>query len=208
MADTRELFNILSDGSDAGVEYKAKSPGDAASTDEQAPVLAAVDGSGDLQNLPYRSVGDADSDGIPGFAFKDSSGNLIRPSLTALGEIPVSSDSGTAKSASNNITLGSLAVETDVASITLAVDDVVKASMAMGSAFQPMVFVLYHDDNSTLNELARFLVGPGDFAHTANLDNITFICGATGTQRLVLRATQVRGALTDAHGVISCTIAS
>lgn len=207
MAETRELFNILSDGSDEGIEYKGKAPGAARSTDEQAPVLSAVDGSSNLQNIPYRSVGNADSDGIPGFSFKDSSGNLIRPSLNADGTVPVSFDVGTANSNSAASTIATLNTEQDVVAITLAVNDVVKANMAMGSAFQPMLWVLYHDNNATLNELARFVTGPGDFSHTANLDNIEFTAGGTGTQRLVLRATQLRGALTDAHGTISLTVA-
>lgn len=207
MAETRELFNILSDGTDQGAEYKGKAPGDAASTDRQAPVLPAVDGAGNLQNIPHRNVGDADSPGLPAFSFKDSAGNLVRPQLNADGTVPVSFNSGTAKSASGLATIAALNTEQDVVSITLAANDVVKANMAMGSAFQPMIFVMYHDDNGTLNELVRFVVGPGDFSHTANLDNIEFTAGAIGTQRLVLRATQLRGALTDAHGTISLTIA-
>jgi hypothetical protein len=207
VADTRELFNILSDGSDAGVEYKGKAPGEAQSTDDQAPVLPAVDLAGNLQNLPVRSVGDADSDGTPSFSFRDSSGNLVRPQLNADGTVPVSFASGTAQSASSVATIAALSTEQDVVSIAVANNDVVEANMAMGSAFQPMLFVLYHDDNGSLNELARFVVGPGDFSHTANLNNISFTAGATGTQQLILRATQIRGALTDAHGTISLSIA-
>lgn len=207
MAETRELFNILSDGSDEGVEYKSKVPGAAQGADEQAPVIPAVDGSGNMQNIPYRSVGDADSDGVPGFSFRDSSGNLVRPQLSATGQVPVSFQSGTPDSASAVATIAALSTEQDVVSITVAANDVVEANMAMGSAFQPMLWVLYHDDNSSLNELARFVTGPGDFSHLANLANITFTAGASGTQRLVLRATQLRGKLTDAHGTISLSVA-
>ena len=207
MAETSESFRILTDGSDEGVEYKGKAPGGAQSTDVQAPVLPAVNLAGNLQNMPHRSVGDADSDGIPGFSFKDSAGNLVRPQLNADGTIGVSFASGTPNSNSASVTMAALNTEQDVVAITVAVNDVVNANMAMGGSFQPTVWVLYHDDNSTLNELARFVTGPGDFQHSTELDNISFTAGATGTQRLVLRATQLRGKLTDAHGTISLTVA-
>jgi hypothetical protein len=203
MAETREVFTHIEDASGEGLAYIGKAPGAAVSTDEQAPVLSALDGISNLQNIPYRSVGDADSDGIPGFSFKDSAGNLIRPTLNVDGTVPVSFASGTAASDSGSVTMAALNTEQDVIALAVAVDDVVVANMAMGSSFQPTVWVLYHDNNATLNELARFVTGPGDFAHTSNLSNIGFTAGATGTQRLVLRATQLRGALTDAHGTIS-----
>lgn len=207
MAEARELFNILSDGSDEGVEYKSKAPGAARSTDEQAPVIPCVDGSSNMQNIPYRSVGDADSDGVPGFSYKDNSGNLIRPTLNADGTLPVSFASGTSSSNSAGVTIAALNTEQDVVSIAVAVNDVVSANMAMGGSFQPMLWILYHNDNASLNELARFVTGPGDFQHSTELDNISFTAGATGTQQLVLRATQLRGALTDAHGTISLSVA-
>lgn len=180
MADTREVFAIIESG-----------------TGEGQALLSRTDG-GQLASLGNHA-------GV--LAFKNSAGNDVKPQLDAAGAVPVSFDAGTASSNSGEITVAALATEEDVIAITLAVNDVVKASMAMGSGFQPMQWVLYHNDNATLNELARFVTGPGDFSHTANLDNISFTCGATGTQELVLRVTQVRGPLTDAHGTISCTVA-
>jgi hypothetical protein len=179
MADVREVFTTLEDATGEGISYLGKAPGAAQSTDEQAPVLPAVDLAGNLQNIPRRSPGDADSDGVPGFSFQDSSNNLIRPTLNAMGELPVAlSGGGTANSASAEITVAALNTEEDVVVITLANNDVVSASMAMGGAFRSCVFVLYHDDNATLNELARFVVGAGDFQHTANLLNISFTAGS------------------------------
>jgi len=206
MAETREIFTVLSDGADEGIEYVGKAPGAAQSTDEQAPVLPAVDSSGNLQNIPLRQEGDDPSgvDAIPALSFKDSAGNLDFPQLTADGKIPVSLDAaGTAASNSGVATIAALNTEQDVVALTLGNNESISVSQAMGGAFQPVVWVLYHDDNSSLNEIARFVTGPGDFQHTANMDNITFTTGGTGTQRMVLRATQLRGKLTDVHGTIS-----
>ena len=177
MAETREVFTILEDGLGEGVALDAKSEGDA---------------SGGLN-------------GIPTLAFKDSAGNLVRPQLNASGALVVDTGgvAGTAQSASASVTIAALATEQDVAAVTVGNSESISASMAMGGAFQPCVWVLYHDDNSTLNELARFVTGPGDFQHSMCMDNVNFTSGATGTQRLVLRATQLRGKLTDAHGTVS-----
>lgn len=207
MAETSESFRILTDGLDEGIEYVGKAPGAAASTDEQAPVLPAQDGSGNLQNIPLRAEGDTPSgdEAQPALAFKDSSGNLVYPQLTASGALPVDSGgvAGTAQSASAAVTIAVINTEQDVVAITLGNSESITASMAMGGASQPTVFVLYHDDNSSLTEIARFIVGPGDVQHSTCMDNITFTTGAAGVQRMVLRATQTRGALTDAHGTIS-----
>lgn len=180
MADTREVFPIIENSSGEG----------------QA-LLARTDG-GQLASAGFHA-------GV--LAFKDSSGNDVKPQLSASGQVPVTFAAGTPNSASAVATIAALATEQDVAAITVANNDVVTANMAMGSAYQPMKWVLYHDDNGSLTELARFVTGPGDFTHSTELENIVFTAGATGTQRLVLRATQIRGPLTDAHGTISLSIA-
>ena len=177
MAETRETFTIIEDA-----------------TAEGQALLSRQDG--------VTSAATGNHMGV--LAFKDSTGNDVKPQLNASGQMPVTfASSGVPASNSAQVTMAALATEQDVAVITLAVDDVVEANMAMGSAFQDMVWVLYHDDNATLNELARFVTGAGDFSHVSNLSNIVFTAGASGTQRLVLRATQLRGKLTDAHGTIS-----
>lgn len=204
MAETREVFTPIEDSTGEGLAYVGKAPGAAQSTDEQAPVLPAVDGSSNLQNIPHRSVGDADSDGIPGFSFKDSSGNLVRPQLNSSGEIPVG-EAGTKAHASAVATIAALNTEQDVAEITLAASDVVDLTLAMGSAFQPMLWIVYKNDDSTRTELARFVTGPGDFSHALSLSSgdIQMTAGATGTQKIEIRATQLRGKLTDAHATIA-----
>ena len=167
MAETREVFTVIEDGTGEGQSLLSRTDGgQSAATGNHAGVLA----------------------------YKDSSGNDVKPQLNASGQLPVTfASSGTPTSASADVTIAALSTEQDVVAITVAVDDVVEASMAMGSSFQPTLWVLYHDDNATLNELARFVTGPGDFSHLANLSNINFTAGAAGTQRLVLRATQLRG---------------
>lgn len=175
MADIREVFTIIEDGTGAGV------------------------------SLPNKVEGDAPGSGINTLAFRDSAGNLTRPQLTASGALPVDSGgvAGTPASASAVVTIAALSTEEDVVALTLGTTENINCSMAMGSSFQPCVWVLYHDDNASLNEIARFVTGPGDFAHSVAMDNITFTTGAAGAQRMVLRCTQIRGPLSDAHGTIS-----
>ncbi|MCP3684545.1 MAG: hypothetical protein GY861_17910 [bacterium] len=180
MAETRETFTIIENGSAEG-----------------QPLLSRQDG--------VTSAATGNHAGV--LAYKDSGGNDVKPQLSAAGQVPVTFASGTPASGSASVTMAALSTEQDVVSVAVAVNDVVEANMAMGSAFQPMLWVLYHNDDSTLNELARFVTGPGDFSHSTALSNINFTAGASGTQELVLRATQLRGALTDAHGTISLSVA-
>ena len=179
MADLREVFTTIESG-----------------TGEGQPLLSRQDG--------VTSAATGNHVGV--LAFKDNSGDDVKPQLNLDGTVPVSFASGTSNSASGEVTVAALNTEEDVIAITLANNDVVNASMAMGGSFQPALFILYSDDDGTLAEIARFITGPGDFQHTANLDNIGFTAGATGTQRLVLRVTQLRGPLSDAHGTISCSV--
>ena len=177
MAETRETFTIIEDA-----------------TAEGQALLSRQDG--------VTSAASGNHAGV--LAFKNSIGNDVKPQLNASGQLPVTfASSGVPASASAQVTMAALATEQDVVSITLAVDDVVEASMAMGSSFQDTVWVLYHDDAGSLNELARFVTGSGDFSHVANLLNVNFTAGAAGVQKLTLRANQLRGKLTDAHGTIS-----
>lgn len=177
MAEVREVFTILEDSGGAGVPLLAKSVGDAPT-----------------------ALNSQES-----FAFIDNAGNLIKPQLTATGALPVDTGgvAGTAASDTATVTMAALNTEQDVVSLNIAVNDVINCSMAMGASFQPMLWTLYHDDDGALTALATFVTGPGDFSHTAEMDNINFTAGAVGNQFLKLRATQLRGGLTDAHGTIS-----
>ena len=180
MAETRETFTIVED------------------TDGEGQALLARTDGGQLASAGNHM-------GV--LAFKSNAGNDVKPTLNVDGTLPVSFNAGTPDSASGFVALAALNTEEDVVAITVAVNDVCQANMAMGSAFQDMVWVLYHDDDGSLNELARFATGAGDFSHSTELANIQFTAGATGTQRMVLRATQLRGKLTNAHGTISLSVA-
>jgi hypothetical protein len=175
---------------------------------EYFPVIETSDGEGASLLSRQDGVTSAATGNHMGvLAYKDSSGNDVKPQLSASGQVPVTFAAGTPSSASANVTIAALNTEEDVVALPLANNDVVEASMAMGSSFMATEFKLYHDDNGVLTKLAEFIVGAGDFSHVANLDNISFTCGATGTQRMVLRATQLRGKLTEAYGSISLSVA-
>lgn len=176
MADTAELFRILEDGSSNGVAPRAKAVGDAPSTDN----------------------------GLMGFSFRDSGGNLVLPQLNASGQLPVTlGAAGTAVRNSGTATPGALNSDTIVNTIVLTASETYEATMAMASSFQDCLWRLIHHDNGVNNELARFVTGSGDFTHSTDLSNITFTAGATGTQELRLVGRQLRGGLSDMHGTIS-----
>lgn len=175
---------------------------------EYFPIIETSDGEGESLLARQDGVTSAGTGFHAGvLAFKDSSGNDVKPQLSASGQMPVTFASGTPDSASAKVTIAALNTEQDVVAIAVANNDVVTANMAMGSSFMPTEWVLYSDDNGSLTEEARFVTGPGDFTHSTDLENIVFTAGATGTQRLVLRATQLRGKLGPAHGTISLSIA-
>lgn len=102
MADIRESFATLENGSQVGVALKARVEGDAAAAQNGSigfafkdssgnVILPALDASGNVPVLIDYVVteGDAPVDGAVGFVYKDSSGNLVLPELDAAGNIKV-----------------------------------------------------------------------------------------------------------------------
>lgn len=174
MAETREVFTPLENAAGSGIPYIGKAPGAAQSTEIQAPVLPCVDESGNLQNIPLNSDGEV-----------------------AVGE------KGTPDHDSASATIATLNTEQTIATITVAVDDIVNLTHVAGSASQPMLWIAYGVDDGADDELYRFLTGPGAFNYDAHPKSVQFVAGATGAQTIELRATQLRGALTDAHAVIA-----
>lgn len=170
MADVVELFNILSDATGEGTAPDAK------------------------------SEGDAPGQGLVGFSFKDSSGNVILPQLNSDGTIPVKSDApGTPIRDSGSATPGALLTDTDVVTITLTANETYQLKKAGGSSFKSVVWRIEHNNNGTPDELARFVTGAGQYGQISECDCIEFTAGATGTQELKIIGQQVSGKLSDMH---------
>jgi len=141
--------------------------------------------------------------GSIGFAFKDSSGNVILPALTADGKIPVDTESAAGTIIRGNATVaGTGGVASDVVVLTLTVNEVYNMADYMGAASRIAKWEIVLDDNGSETVLDTFITGPGQFSFSKNPKNLEFSAGATGTQQLILRGTALFAG-TDLHGRIS-----
>lgn len=173
MAEVRELFPTLEEASGAGAAPRVGQDG--------ATAAGGINGQ-------------------IGFAFKDSSGNVVLPQLDASGRISVTQAApGTSLQDSSTATAGALNTPFDVSVITLTATESYVAKTQSSSSFQPTLWKMEQIDDATTTELARWVTGPGDFNYCCTSDCIEFTAGASGTQQLKITATQLRGGLTDAH---------
>jgi len=175
MADERELFNTLEESNGAGAAHAKKQEGDSP----------------------------ASANGSIGFAFKDSSGNVILPQLDINGKLPFSSDApGTCKSAVGSVTVAALATEEAVATITLTASAVHTNMKANVSSTQPCKWRMEHNDSGTPTVIDHGISGSGQY--TIKMEpGCDFTAGGIGTQELKIFVEQLRGKLSDAHASVS-----
>lgn len=174
MADASEIFNILADSSTGA--------GEAAISRIEGEASAAIAG-------------------LIGFAFKDSSGDVILPSLDAQGRLPVVSDSlaGTCFSEHGELAAGSLTtVKVTGAEIALTVAKTYTNINVSGSCLRTSLFELVHIDDEGVTDteviLEEFIVGPGQFTYQADMACLEVdTTGGTGTIVLTLRAKNFTG---------------
>lgn len=176
MSFEREVFPILKNASNQGVAADQSQSGDSASG----------------------------KSGITAFAFKDSSGNLVLPQLTAAGKLAVDSgaSTGTCKKAFGKNAAGSL-TEVTIATITLTASKVYAEIASTVSCTRTSVFRLIHNDNGAETELAVQIVGAGQFSHDFYQPCLEFTAGATGTQELKILAINLDKA-SQLSGTVSC----
>lgn len=141
-------------------------------------------------------------------AFKDSSGNLVYPSLDASGRLPVTLDvTGQACLTDEGGVAGSTSFQT-LATITLTNDAVYNKIGFLGSCFRDCVYeVVFIDDvNGTPTEtiLATFrTTAHGQTTFAEELECLEFTAGSTGDQELRIRGKQLQNASSDIDGMIS-----
>jgi hypothetical protein len=176
MADLEEVFKILKDdGTGAG----------------EAPVSRVEGEAG------------AAKEGLIGFSFKDSSGNVVLPALTASGKIPVDSEAAAGTIIRDVSTAsGTGGVATDVVTLTLTTSEEYNMADYMGASSRIAKWEIVLDDNGSESVLDTFITGPGQFTFSEEPKNLEFTAGATGTQQLILRGTALF-ATTDLHGRVS-----
>jgi len=121
--------------------------------------------------------------------FKDIAGNLQYAKVNANNEVVVSSESADVAclSASAKVT-GSNTLEQTIATIILQQNKVYKKIGWVGSNFRQTEYrVVQISDVGVTDvetEITTFLVGPGDYTSSDQLDCLNFTSGAVGTQEL------------------------
>lgn len=182
MADISELFKTLKD---------------------------AATGAGEAPISRIEGEAAAAQEGLIGFSFKDSSGNVILPQLDSSGRILVQTQAeGTKYFADGQSVSGSTSAFQEVAAITTlgtsADHNNVEAhgSCSRISLFQ-IVSVDDYGGSPVETVLASFMVGPGQFTVRYDANNLEFTSGSTGTQALVLQGKNLFQ-VSDLHGDIGC----
>lgn len=145
----------------------------------------------------------AGKEGSIGFSFKDSSGNVILPALTAAGKIPVDAESVAGTVIRDNATVaGTSGVAADVVTLTLVANEIYNMADYIGASSRIAKWEIVQNDNGSETTLDVFITGPGQFSFSENPKNLSVTAGATGTQELILRGTALfKG--TDLHGRMS-----
>lgn len=156
-----------------------------------------VDGTGVGVALTKRVEGDAAAakNGAIGFAYKDASGNVVLPQLSAAGAVPVAFMDRARLSAKGELAAGSVASLVDVtgASLTLALAKVYTNLSVVGSCRSDSLFQVVHVDDSagtpTETVVGEFLVGAGQYSFLLHMPGFKLDTTAdTGVPLLKIKA--------------------
>lgn len=180
MAHELEYFATLADANDVGVPLSKSQAGDAA----------------------------AGKVGSTAFVFKDANGNLVLPTLTPEGKLPVDyqgagiSKSACADDTGDGFVAGSLTEQT-ICEISLTAGKTYGRITFSATCFKESVYRLVQIDNATETTIATIIVGAGQYTVEKNLGEKEIVTGSTGTQKLVLKGFNVKK-VSDMGGEISC----
>lgn len=161
---------------------------------DEAPLFKVLqNGSGTAEAIDKVESGDAPGtkNGLLAFGFRDSSGNVVLPQLTAGGAVIVDSgaSAGTMVHARGE-NAGSLTTVT-IATITLSVTEVYNKIESVGSCLRETLFQIIHNDDGAEEIMGEFLVGAGQFSFHWESQSMSVTAGATGTQQLLLKAKNI-----------------
>lgn len=134
--------------------------------------------------------------GTIGFAYKDSSGNVVLPQLNADGEVPVTFDSVVVQKFFNRGEIsGGSATEATVASVALTPGDVYAEFDWLVSCRRDSYFKLVWHDNGVDNVLADVMTDAGLTTVPVVLERLQITAGGTGTQEIRIRANNLGSGL-------------
>lgn len=149
------------------------------------------DAAGNVVGLTGLQIGEAIGTKVAALVagYQDQSGNAAVPTLNADGSIAVSFDSGICKTSPFGSQAGTttLTALTGV-EITLTASKVYSKLEGVVSAMSESCFQIIHDDDGTETVLAEFQTGPGQYTVDVSQACIMFTAGATGTQKLLVKA--------------------
>ncbi len=176
MADEAVAFRALENGTGVGQPQVAKAEGDAPSTDN----------------------------GVMGFSYVDSSGNLVLPQLDASGNIKVVTGDAGGTCINGRGTAGGSLTAVDIVTLTLALTKTYRglelSASSLGSSLWTIVAIDDVGGTPAETEIWRAVRGPGDYGIDIKFDCAEFsTAGGTGTQNLVLRALNTKNPLSDFH---------
>jgi len=172
---------------------------------ESFPMLEdAVTKVGEALHKSQNGDASAGKVGLTGWVFKDSSGNLVHPTLNTEGKLPVTFEgAGIPKSATSNGEIAGALTLTTVCEVALSASKTHGKIHANGSCFKETIYYLIKLDDVVETIISSFIVGPGQYSFNADLGSAEFSSGATGTQKLILKAKNLNKE-SDFLGDISC----
>lgn len=176
MAHEREAFPILEDANQYGATLSKSEAGNAA----------------------------AGKVGLTGFVFKDSAGNLVLPTLTPEGKVPVDlQGAGVPKSATSDGEVPGSLTDTTICEVALTPDKTHGKIHANLACFKEAIGYLVQQDDVTETIIGSFILGPGQYSFKLDLGTTEIVSGSTGTQKLILKAKNLQK-VSDFLGDISC----
>lgn len=178
MADLRESFPILEDSS----------------TEAGLPLHKVLEGDDPTAK-----------NALPSLSFKDSSGNLVYPTLDNSGALPVTLEGSKVCKSERGESVGNQTFQ-DIATITLTNSASYEDLDWVVSCFRDCHFQIVTVDDvggtDTETILADILVGAGDFSDSGRLKCETFTAPAAGVNVVKLKAKNIN-ALSDMRGTIT-----
>lgn len=172
---------------------------------ETFPVLENLaTGEGEVLNTANAGETAVGKHGLSAFTFKDSLGNYVHPQLTSEGKVPVDFEGAgiSKKASSNGEVVGSLTLTT-IAEISLTPGSTNGKISAKGSCFKEAIFYLIQVNDVTETIIGHGIVGAGDYNTLIDIGIGEVVAGATGTQKLILKAKNLTKT-SDFLGHVSC----
>lgn len=172
---------------------------------ETFPILENyATGDGEVAHTAVAGELVAGKNGIQAFGFKTHDGKFVLPTLTPEGKIQVDLEgAGIAKTASSEGEIAGSLTLTTIAEIALTAGKTYGRINAQLSCFKEAIAYLVQVDDATETIIGHAIVGAGDYNGKIDLGIGEIVAGASGTQKLILKAKNTVK-VSDFLGHVSC----